>query len=94
MDLIFSGEKAFSPPSLKAGSPSSCAAIKSYKQPAKLRFTVFTWGAVMGLSCHYLVLQMSNNWGGYSQRQPLFNSLLHWPTPTSPKFDSPNENAA
>ena len=69
-------------------------AIKSYKQPATLRFTVFTCGAILGRSGHYLVLHMSKNWGGYSQRKPLFNSLLQWPTPTSPKFDSPNENAA
>jgi Transposase DDE domain group 1 len=69
-------------------------AIKSYKQPATLRFTVFTCGAILGRSGHYLVLHMSKNWGGYSQRKPLFNSLLHWPRPTSPKFDSPNENAA
>jgi hypothetical protein len=69
-------------------------AIKSYKQPATLRFTVFTCGAILGRSGHYLVLHMSKNWGGYSQRKPLFNSLLQWPKPTSPKFDSPNENAA
>jgi hypothetical protein len=39
-------------------------------------------------------LEIWRDWGGYSQRKPLFNSLLQWPTPTSPKFDSPNENAA
>jgi DDE family transposase len=69
-------------------------AIKRYKQPATLRFTLFTCGAILGRSGHYLVLHMSKNWGGYSQRKQLFNSLLHWPRPTSPKFDSPNENAA
>ena len=52
-------------------------AIKSYKQPATLRFTVFTCGTILGRSGHYLVLHMSKNWGGYSQRKPLFNRLLH-----------------
>jgi hypothetical protein len=52
-------------------------AIKSCKQPATLRFTVFTCGAVLGRSGHYLVFHMSKKWGGSSQRKPLFNSLLH-----------------
>ena len=69
-------------------------ALKSYKQPATLRFEVFTCGAILGRSGHHLVLHMSKNWGGYSQRKPLFTSLLHWPSPTSPKFDPPTENAA
>jgi hypothetical protein len=69
-------------------------ALKSYKQPATLRFEVFTCGAILGRSGHHLVLHMSKNWGGYSQRKPLFTSLLHWPAPTSPKFDPPTENAA
>ena len=69
-------------------------ALKTYKQPATLRFEVFTCGAILGRSGHHLVLHMSKNWGGYSQRKSLFNNLLHWPPPTSPKFDSPTENAA
>lgn len=68
--------------------------LKTYRQPATLRFEVFTCGAILGRSGHYLVLHMSKNWGGYSQRKPLFNNLLHWPPPTSPKFDPPTENAA
>ena len=69
-------------------------ALKTYKQPATLRFEVFTCGAILGRSGHHLVLHMSKNWGGYSQRRPLFNNLLHWPPTTSPKFDPPTENAA
>jgi hypothetical protein len=69
-------------------------ALKTYKQPATLRFELFTCGAILGRSGHHLVLHMSKNWGGYSQRKPLFNKLLHWPPPTSPKFDPPTENAA
>src|SRR5215469_18119071 len=69
-------------------------ALKSYKQPATLRFEVFTCGAILGRSGHHLVLHMSKNWGGYSRRKPLFDNLLHWPPPTSPKFDQPTENAA
>lgn len=69
-------------------------ALKSYKQPATLRFEVFTCGAILGRSGHHLVLHMSKNWGGYSQRKPLFKSLLHWPSPTSPKFDPSTQMAA
>jgi hypothetical protein len=68
--------------------------LRTYKQPATLRFEVFTCGAILGRSGHHLVLHMSKNWGGYSQRKPLFNNLLRWPPPNSPKFDSPTENAA
>jgi len=68
--------------------------LKTYKQPATLRFEVFTCGAILGRSGHHLILHMSNNWGGYSSRKPLFNSLLHWPPPTSPKFDPSIKNAA
>jgi hypothetical protein len=64
------------------------------KQPATLRFEVFTCGAILGRSGHHLVLHMSKNWGGYSSRKFLFNNLLHWPPLTSPKFDLPKENAA
>ena len=39
-------------------------------------------------------LHMSKNWGDYSQRKPLFDNLLDWPPPTSPKFDLPTQNAA
>jgi Transposase DDE domain group 1 len=69
-------------------------ALKTYKQPATLRFEVFTCGAILGRSGHHLVLHMSKNWGGYSTRKPFFNQLLHWPPSTSPKFDPPIKNAA
>jgi hypothetical protein len=69
-------------------------ALKTYKQPGTLRFEVFTCGAILGRSGHHLVLHMSKNWGGYSSRNPLFHSLLHWPPPTSPKFDPSIKNAA
>ena len=68
--------------------------LKTYKQPATLRFEVFTCGAILGRSGHHLVLHMSKNWGGYSSRKPFFNNLLHWPPATSPKFDPPIKNAA
>jgi hypothetical protein len=51
-------------------------ALKTYKQPATLRFEVFTCGAILGRNGHHLVLHMSKTWGGYSQRKPLFDSLL------------------
>ena len=68
--------------------------LETYKQPATLRFEVFTCGAILGRSGHHLILHMSKNWGGYSSRKPFFNSLLHWPPPTSPKFDPSIKNAA
>jgi hypothetical protein len=49
-------------------------------------FEVFACGAILGRSGHHLVVHMSKNWGGYSQRKPLFNNLLHWPPPTSPNL--------
>lgn len=69
-------------------------ALKTYKQPATLRFEVFTCGAILGRSGHDLVLHMSKNWGGYSGRKPFFDNLLYWPPTTSPKFDPPIKNAA
>jgi hypothetical protein len=69
-------------------------ALKTYKQPATQRFEVFTCGAILGRSGHHLILHMSKNWGGYSQRKPLFINLLKWPPQTSPKFTPPIENAA
>jgi hypothetical protein len=54
----------------------------------------FTCGAILGRSGNPLVLHMSTNWSGFSSRKPLFNSLLHWPPPTSPKFDPSIKNAA
>jgi hypothetical protein len=33
-------------------------ALKTYKQPATLRFKVFTCGAILGRSGHHLVLHM------------------------------------
>ena len=38
----------------------------------------FTCGTILGRSGHHLVLHMSKNLGGgYSQRKPRFNKLLH-----------------
>ncbi len=37
-------------------------ALKTYEQPATLRFEVFTCGAILGRSGHHLVLHMSKNW--------------------------------
>jgi hypothetical protein len=67
--------------------------LETYKQPATLRFEVFTCGAILGRSGHQLVLYMPKNWGGCPQRDPLLNNLLDWPLPTFSTFDSPTENA-
>ena len=61
---------------------------------ATLRFEIFTCGAILGRGGHHLVLLCPKTRGGYSERKPLFNNLLHWPPSTSPKFTPPIRNAA
>jgi len=57
-----------------------------YRQPATLRMTVFLCGAILGRSGQRLVLHLSCSWGGWQQRKPLWERLLRWPEPTSPKL--------
>jgi hypothetical protein len=52
-------------------------ALKTYKQPAILRFEVFTCDAILGRIGQHLILHMSKNWGAYSSRKPFFNKLLY-----------------
>jgi hypothetical protein len=70
--------------------------LKTYKQPATLRFEVFTCGAILARNGHHLVLHMSKNGVVIPafQPKPFFNSVLHWHPATSPKLDPPIKNAA
>jgi hypothetical protein len=47
------GSELFAPKSVRQG---------AYKQPATLRFEVFTCGAILGHSGHHLVLHMAKHW--------------------------------
>ena len=64
-----------------AGWPSYCA-------PATLRTQVLTCGAILGRAGRRLVIYLSQSWGGLQSRIPLFDSILNWQIPTSPKLDS------
>lgn len=60
--------------------------MKSYRQPATLRMQVFLCGAIAGRAGHRLVLHLSPAWGGLQQRNALFENLLAYRQPTSPKL--------
>ena len=62
--------------------------MKSYRQPATLRMQVFLCGAIAGRAGHRLVLHLSQAWGGLEQRHALFENLLAYQRPTSPKLVS------
>src|SRR5258708_27265546 len=50
--------------------------LKTYKQPATLRFEGFTCGAILGPSGPHLGLHSSQTWGAHSQRAPLVDRAL------------------
>jgi hypothetical protein len=62
--------------------------MKRYRQPASLRMQVFLCGAIAGRAGHRLVLHPSQAWGGLEQRNALFENLLAYRQPTSPKLAS------
>ena len=61
--------------------------MTGYRQPATLRVQVFLCGAILGRTGHHPVLHLSAAWGGLEQRNPLFDKLLQYEIPTSPKLD-------
>jgi hypothetical protein len=61
--------------------------MTGYRQPATLRTQVFLCGAILGRAGHHTVLHLSAAWGGLEQRNPLFDKLLQYEIPTSPKLD-------
>jgi hypothetical protein len=64
------------------------AGLPSYREPATLRTQVLTCGAVLGRAGRRLVLHLSESWGGLKTRSSLFDNILRWQIPTSPKFNS------
>lgn len=60
--------------------------LRNYKQPATLRTTVFLCGAILGQVGHNIVLHLSKAWGGLETRNPLFEKILSYVFPTSPKL--------
>ena len=63
------------------------AGLPGYREPATLRTQVLTCGAILGRTGRRLVLHLSASWGGLKARSILFDNLLRWPMPTSPKFN-------
>jgi hypothetical protein len=63
--------------------------MTGYRQPATLRVQVFLCGAILGRTGHHTVLHLSAAWGGLEKRNALFDNLLRYEIPTSPKLDFP-----
>ena len=61
--------------------------MTGYRQPATLRVQVFLCGAILGRTGHHPVLHLSAAWGGLEQRNALFDKLLPYEIPTSPKLN-------
>ena len=61
--------------------------MPGYRQPATLRVQVFLCGAILGRAGHRTGLHLSSAWGGLEHRNALFDSLLTYLFPTSPKLD-------
>lgn len=64
------------------------AGLAGYREPATLRTTVCTSGAILGRAGRRIVLHLSQSWGGLKTRNPLLHSILGWEFPTSPKLDT------
>jgi len=61
--------------------------MQGYRQPATLRTQIFLCGAILGKSGRKQVLHLSSAWGGLETRNPLFEKILSYVFPTSPKLD-------
>ena len=62
------------------------AGLPGYREPATLRTTVFTCGAILGRAGRRIVLHLSESWGGLQSRNPLLDSIFNWQFPNSPKL--------
>jgi hypothetical protein len=67
--------------------------MQGYRQPATLRTQVFLCGAILGRAGRKQVLHMSSSWGGLQARNPLFEKILSYVFPTSPKLDLALQNS-
>src|SRR5438477_5594256 len=63
------------------------AGLPRYREPATLRMQVLTCGAILGRAGRRLVLHLSQSWGGLKTRGLLFDNILRWQIPTSPKLN-------
>src|SRR5205807_6795315 len=63
------------------------AGLPGYREPATLRTQVLTCGAILGRAGRRLVLHLSQSWGGLKTRSLLFDNILRWQIPTSPKLN-------
>jgi len=62
------------------------AGLQGYQRPATLRTQIFLCGAILGCAGRNLVLYMSSAWGGLKQRIPLFDNIMAYVFPASPKL--------
>jgi hypothetical protein len=62
------------------------AGFSGYQQPATLRTKVFLCGAILGCAGRNMVLYMSSAWGGLKSRIPLFDNIMAYVFPASPKL--------
>jgi hypothetical protein len=62
------------------------AHLAVYRQPATLRSQIFLCGAILGRAGHHWVLHLSQAWGGWDKLKSLWQNLLHYEIPTSPKL--------
>jgi hypothetical protein len=67
--------------------------MQEYRQPATLRAQIFLCGAILGKSGRKQVLHLSSAWGGLETRNPLFEKILSYVFPTSPKLDLALQNS-
>jgi len=64
------------------------AGLPGYREPATLRTQVLTCGAILGRAGRRLVIHLSESWGGLKAPSALFDNILRWQIPTSPKLNS------
>lgn len=57
-----------------------------YRQPATLRSQIFLCGAILGRAGHQGVLHLSQAWGGWEKLKALWERVLSYQPPTSPKL--------
>ena len=57
-----------------------------YQRAATLRSAIFLCGAILGTAGRRTLLFLSESWGGLKSRTPLFDKLLTYAFPTSPKL--------
>ena len=57
-----------------------------YRQPATLRSQIFLCGAIVGRAGHQAVLYLSQAWGGWDKLKPLWEKILQYAIPISPKL--------